>query len=92
MYLWYLEKWKKYIKDKGLNWDNYNGGEANVDWHEVYDIISTPVIYLLDKDKKIVGKKLDADILKKLFEILEPEKTRIANEQKATQTEVKENK
>lgn len=87
-----VEKWKKYIKDKGLNWDNYNGGEANVDWHEVYDIISTPVIYLLDKDKKIVGKKLDADILKKLFEILEPEKTKIYNEQKATQTEVKENK
>jgi hypothetical protein len=35
---------------------------------------------------------LDADILKKLFEIVEPEKTRIANEQKAAQTEVKENK
>ncbi len=94
-----VEKWKKYVQDKGLDWDNYNGGEANVDWHEVYDIISTPVIYLLDQDKKIIGKKLDADILKKLFAILEPEKTKIANEQKAAQTtttetpdETKENK
>lgn len=94
-----VEKWKKYVQDKGLDWDNYNGGEANVDWHEVYDIISTPVIYLLDQDKKIIGKKLDADILKKLFAILEPEKTKIANEQKTAQTtttetpdETKENK
>ena len=78
-----MEAWKKYIKEKGLDWDNYNGGEANVDWHEVYDIISTPVIYLLDQDKKIVGKKLNAVVLEKLFEVLEPEKSKIAKEQKA---------
>lgn len=78
-----VENWRKYIKEKGLNWDNYNGGEANVDWHEVYDVISTPVIYLLDQDKKIVGKKLDAEILDKLFDILEPEKAKAAKEAKA---------
>ena len=78
-----VENWRKYIKEKGLEWDNYNGGEANVDWHEVYDVISTPVIYLLDQDKKIVGKKLDAEILDKLFDILEPEKAQAAKEAKA---------
>lgn len=78
-----VETWKKYIKEKGLDWDNYNGGEANVDWHDVYDIISTPVIYLLDQDKKIVGKKLNATILEKLFEVLEPEKSKMVKEQKA---------
>jgi thiol-disulfide isomerase/thioredoxin len=89
-----VEAWKKYIKEKGLDWDNYNGGEANVDWHEVYDIISTPVIYLLDQDKKIVGKKLNAVVLEKLFEVLEPEKSKIAKEQKAakaTETETENN-
>ncbi len=69
-----VEKWEKFVKDKGLHWDNYNGDSANVDWREVYDIISTPVVYLLDKDKKIIGKKLDANVLEKLFEVLEPGK------------------
>ena len=85
---------KKYIKEKGLDWDNYNGGEANVDWHEVYDIISTPVIYLLDQDKKIVGKKLNAVVLEKLFDVLEPEKSKMAKEQKAakdSETETENN-
>jgi thiol-disulfide isomerase/thioredoxin len=77
-----IEKWKKYVEEKNLNWDNYNGAEANVDWHEAYDIISTPVIYLLDKDKKIIGKKLDASVLEQLMAIIEPEKAEVYKQQK----------
>jgi hypothetical protein len=35
-----------------------DGGEANVDWHDVYDIQSTPQIYLLDENNIIQAKKL----------------------------------
>lgn len=67
------DKWKDFIKDKNLyDWNNYNGGVANVDWKELYDVISTPVIYLLDKDKKILAKKIDAKMLVEIFKILEP--------------------
>ncbi len=68
-----VEKWKEFIKDKDLfDWNNYNGGVANVDWKDLYDVISTPVVYLLDKDHKILAKKIDAKILTEIFKILEP--------------------
>ncbi len=69
-----IEKWKTFVKEKNLeDWDNYNGGVANVDWKDLYDIVSTPVIYLLGRDKKILAKKVDAKILTEIFKILEPD-------------------
>ena len=68
------DKWQQFIKDKNLyDWNNYNGGVANVDWKDLYDVISTPVIYLLDKDHKILAKKIDAKMLEEIFNILEPD-------------------
>lgn len=66
-------KWHNFIKDNGLNWFNLDGGEANIDWHEVYDVITTPQIYLLDKDKKILAKKLNAETFEHIILILEGE-------------------
>ena len=40
----------------------------SLNYHSTYDVFSTPQIYLLDENKKIIGKKLDADILKKLLD------------------------
>jgi len=31
---------------------------ASSDWRDKYDIYSTPVVYLLDKEKKIVAKRI----------------------------------
>jgi peroxiredoxin len=58
-----LEKWKKTIKSKGIDhWVNVNGTRSvTSDFHDIYDIGSTPVIFLLDKDKKIIGKNIAAD-------------------------------
>lgn len=69
-----LSRWKKYVRENNLNWINVTGTKANVDYHDVYDIVSTPVIYLLDKEKKIIAKKLDVDNLDKYLEILNKEK------------------
>lgn len=41
---------------------------ASLNYSATYDIYSTPQVYLLDKDKKIVGKKLDTDLLKQVLE------------------------
>ena len=71
-------KWKKFLADHQMTdsrWVNLNGGEANVDWREVYDITTTPQIFLIDnRDHKFVAKKLGADILESVFKALMNEK------------------
>ena len=57
-----LVKWKSSVRKKNMNWINVDGPRtATGDYHEQYDIRSTPVIYLLDEEKKIVAKRLSAD-------------------------------
>ena len=49
------------MAEKGRNspvWLSLDGGEANVDWHDVYDINTTPQIYLIDENNIIQAKKL----------------------------------
>lgn len=64
-------KWIEFIENYKLNWLNLDGGEANIDWHEVYDVITTPQIFLLDKDKKILAKKLNAESFEMVIKALE---------------------
>ncbi|MBP9990865.1 MAG: DUF5106 domain-containing protein [Bacteroidales bacterium] len=66
--------WKKFIRDHNFDWINLDGGVANIDWHDVYDVITTPQIFLLDKDKKIIGKHLNADLFEKILQFNEEEK------------------
>jgi thiol-disulfide isomerase/thioredoxin len=58
--------WKQYVKEHHLNWINVAAKTAQdlANSKYYYDVISTPTIYLLDKDKKIIGKRLDVDGLK----------------------------
>lgn len=67
-------KWRKFIKDNNLDWINIDGGEANIDWHEVYDIVTTPQIFLLDENNKILAKRLNADLFEQIITILEKKK------------------
>ena len=59
-------KWKKFLADHHMTnprWINLNGAEANVDWREVYDIQTTPQIYLVENEThKFVAKKLSAEL------------------------------
>ncbi len=62
-------EWKKFIREKDLNdfinvIDRYNLSH----FRDYYDIYSTPVIYLLDKNKKIIAKRIDTDQLDELLE------------------------
>lgn len=62
-----IGKWKQFLDDHNMHnqrWVNLNGGEANVDWREVYDVETTPQIYLIDNENhKFLAKKLTADLL-----------------------------
>ena len=43
----------------------------SLNFRKTYDIFSTPQVYLIDKEKKIIGKKLDALTLATMLEHLE---------------------
>ncbi len=70
-----VAKWKIFLADHFMTdsrWVNLNGGEANIDWREVYDVTTTPQIFLIDNrdDHKFVAKKLGADMLETFFKML----------------------
>ncbi len=63
------EVWKKYLEEHDcLDWINAWDPYQLTRFRLYYDIYSTPVIYVLDKDKKIIAKRLDVEVLKRFFE------------------------
>jgi peroxiredoxin len=52
-------KWKDYIKKHHMDCINVSDLFHTSNFHHEYDVISTPMIYLLDEDKKIIAKKID---------------------------------
>jgi len=54
-----FEAWRKFIIDKKLDFINVFDPVHINDLKNKFDIYSTPVIYILDKDKKIKAKRLD---------------------------------
>ena len=68
------EKYLKYIAEQKLPWINvYDGAHFN-NAIEKYDVYSTPVIYILDQNKKIKAKRIEASQLKNLIQLIETEK------------------
>ncbi|MFN3754883.1 redoxin domain-containing protein [Flavobacterium sp.] len=67
------EKYLKYIADNKLPFINlYDGAHYN-NVIEKYDVYSTPVIYILDKNKVIRAKRIDASNVKSIIKALEAE-------------------
>lgn len=54
------ERWREYIRDNDLQWLNLMDEKGTSNFRYYYDVRSTPTIYILDKDKKIIAKKIDA--------------------------------
>jgi hypothetical protein len=59
--------WKDYIKEHKLDWINVHDPYEQSNFRRYYDIYSTPVIYLLDENKKIVAKRLSTETLSELL-------------------------
>lgn len=52
------EKWTKYIEDNKITWINGWDPKRISHFDFYYNVQSTPTIYVLDKNKKIIAKKL----------------------------------
>ena len=62
--------WKEFMVEHSMTspaWLSLDGGEANVDWHDVYDITSTPQIYLLDEHNVIQAKKIGESSIEQIL-------------------------
>jgi len=57
-----LVAWKKYIRLNNPGWIDVNGNLSfTKNFHDLYDVHSTPVMYLLDENKKILTKRILTD-------------------------------
>ncbi|MEM7550592.1 MAG: redoxin domain-containing protein [Bacteroidota bacterium] len=67
-----VKKWKDFIKEKELS-EWYNLADPNIrsNFRRDYNVKSTPTIYILDEDKKILAKKIGVEQVKEILEIEE---------------------
>jgi hypothetical protein len=73
--------WKKFIDEFKINsWTNgidihlnpkTGKEEYYTDFRNSFDVYSTPIVYVLDQQKKIVGKRIPVENLKEFIEYLE---------------------
>jgi hypothetical protein len=54
-------KWTKYIEENKLMWINGWDPERRSHYDYYYNIQSTPTVYILDKNKEIIAKKLSVE-------------------------------
>lgn len=62
------EEWKKYVRDNKLKWLNVSDLYNNTKYRKLYDIYSTPVIYLLNEKKEIIAKRLSVEQVEDFIE------------------------
>ena len=55
------EKWERYIADNDLTWINGWDPERMSRFDFLYNVESTPLVYILDRDKKIIAKRLSVN-------------------------------
>lgn len=62
------DKWKKYIQEYKVEWINVGDPDLHNNFRHEFDIATTPQIFLLDKDKKIIAKKIDVETLETIVD------------------------
>ncbi len=62
------EAWEKYINENTLTWINGWDPQRVSHFDFYYDVISTPTIYILDRNKKIIAKKLPVESLQEFID------------------------
>ena len=64
-------EWTEYIKQNELfDWVNVWDPNNDNNFRFKYDIYNTPTLILIDKDKKIIGRRINAESLNKMLDIL----------------------
>lgn len=68
------ERWKEYIEKEMfiynpfMNWVNVYDPEYESGFQMLYNVVKTPQMFLLDRDKRIIGRGLNVKALKELLE------------------------
>ncbi|TAG75000.1 MAG: TlpA family protein disulfide reductase [Runella slithyformis] len=80
------EDWKKFIKE--MKWENLNNGyglvaNRQVNYNKDYDVFSTPTVYVLDKNKKIIARRIGTEDLEPFLKLYQQ---RTAFQAKAAKT------
>jgi thiol-disulfide isomerase/thioredoxin len=55
------EKWEKYIEDNKLTWINGWDPDRKTNFGFYYNVAATPLVYILDRNKTIIAKKLGVE-------------------------------
>lgn len=63
-------KWLDYIERSEKKWVYLWDENGSANMHEKYDLLYVPKIYLLDKERKVIAKEIDATTLNELIERL----------------------
>jgi len=63
-----MDKWREYIKENELKWINVADPELKNNFRYEFDITTTPQIFLLDKEKRIIAKRIEVETLEKIME------------------------
>jgi len=73
------ENWVNFIKEKKLGgWKHVyqlqsvadaNNAAGRASYRQLYDVYQTPMLYLLDKEKRIIAKKLTVDQLNEVIDM-----------------------
>jgi peroxiredoxin len=63
------DKWLAYTNQNFRNWINVNDPTNSSGFRDKYDIWATPLIFLLDKDKKILAKKITVEQIEEIINL-----------------------
>lgn len=56
-----IEEWKKFIEEFQLDWVNASDPFTRSNFRREYNVRTTPTIYVLDREKRIIAKKLGVE-------------------------------
>lgn len=66
-----MSKWRKFVKEHNYTWIDVADPANETNFRVLYDVSSTPTVYLLDKKKKIVAKRIDVKDIEGIINTLE---------------------
>ncbi len=70
----HLQTWTHVYQTKEERLKEQSAGQAN--FRQLYDVVQTPTMYLLDKDKRIIAKKLSLD---QFDEVIQAKQKKVAD-------------
>ncbi|TAE39826.1 MAG: DUF4369 domain-containing protein [Runella slithyformis] len=83
------DQWKKYIREFGIaDWIHGYDLSFTIDFRRNFDVITTPAIYVLDKNKTILARRMPADQLDGFLDFHEA-RTRAMSQSKPSSAKLK---